>query len=86
MPIPRKFAEAPDVPMGLDLYLTAFWELTTCRQPGFSGPGPIPWAEIAGYAVAMGLDERQFDDLVYYIRVLDVAYLEHRAKAAKGKK
>lgn len=86
LPIPRKFAQAPEIPLGLDLYLTAFWELTTCRAQGWSGSGPIPWASIADYALLLGLNSEQTDDLIYFIRALDVAYLEYREKQAKRSK
>jgi hypothetical protein len=75
-PIPKKFAEAPDIPLGLDMYLEAFWDLSSCRSAGW-GVGPIPWTAILDYAHAYGLDPEQTEDLVYYVRVLDKAYIEH---------
>ena len=79
-PLPEKIANAPELLLGLDLYYDSFWDLTTCRQVGF-GVGSIPWASIRDYAVTFEFDEEQVDDLFYFIRMMDNAYMEfHRPK------
>lgn len=84
-PIPKRFAEAPEVPLGTDLYMEAFWELSSCRVNGW-GLGMIPWGAIMDYAHAYDLDANQTEDLVYFTRVLDKTYIEHQARQqAKGK-
>ena len=79
LPLPRKIAEAPALFQGLELYYDAFLELNSCRTTGF-GLGPIPWTAMCDYAEAFELDEEQKDDLFYYVRAMDVAYLEHQAR------
>lgn len=79
MPVPKKFAEAPMVPLGTELYISAFWDLNSCR-PGVWGLAPIPWSAMMDYARAYDFDEIQTEDLVYYTRVLDKVYMEQRAK------
>lgn len=83
MPIPKKFAEAPEVPMGLELYLGAFWDLSTCRQYGF-GISPIPFTAIMDYAQAYEFSEDQTEDLVYYTKVLDKVYIEQKQRESKS--
>lgn len=63
----------------MDLFLAAFWELTTCR-PGGMTLAPIPWLAIREYAKASSFDEEQTDDLHYFIRVMDNAYMDDREK------
>lgn len=75
-PLPEKIANAPELMLGLELYYSAFWDLTTCRQLGFGAAGAIPWSAIKDYAVAFDFDEEQAEDLFYFIRKMDNAYLE----------
>lgn len=77
-----KVPVAPELRMGLELYYSAFWDLHTCRPIGM-GEGPISWLSVDAYATARGFDEEQRDDLHHHIRVMDRAYLEHRAKQAE---
>jgi len=73
--------------MGLEIYYDAFHDLNTCRQSGF-GAGPISWASIRDYAQTFEFDDEQQDDLFYFIRVMDNAYLGHHSPgdAKKGGK
>lgn len=66
----KKPREAP----GDVFYITAFWELSTCRAFGMS-LGPIPWNYIVQYADRRGLDDRMSRVFEYVIRELDEVYL-----------
>jgi len=79
LPLPAKIREAPSLFQGLELYYDAFLELSSCRFTGFA-LGPIPWTAMRDYAEAFELDEEQKDDLFYFVRAMDVAYLEHQAR------
>jgi len=61
--------------MGLELYQTAFADLNGCRPSGWAMT-PIPWTAIKDYADAFELELEQREDLFYYIRQLDSAYIE----------
>ena len=71
--------------MGLELYFTAFMELSTCRAFGF-GAGPIPWSAIRDYATAHELEEDQTQELFFFTMRMDRAYLEYNSSktASKG--
>ena len=48
--------------------------------------GPIPWTAISQYARDYGIVGELYEDLVYYVRVLDNTYLTYkRSKAEKAK-
>ncbi|RKW55983.1 MAG: hypothetical protein D8B57_02400 [Prevotella sp.] len=85
MPLPESIANAPDLQIGLELYLEAFMDLTTTRQLGMAA-GPIPWNYIREWGVYNELNAEQMDSLFYHIRHMDEAYLEHMAKDAKRNK
>jgi hypothetical protein len=84
LPLPKRIANAPTLFIGLELYYDAFWELDTCREVGW-GWGPIPWSAIKDYAETFNFDDEQRDDLYYFIRVMDNAYLRYRHKKPAGK-
>lgn len=69
---------------GLDFYVAAFYELSTCRQIGMGGVGPIPWTAIAEYSRLM-LEPEDFETFHYLMRVLDGIYLEHANKKVASK-
>lgn len=79
LPLPSRIKNAPQLIFGLALYLQAFNNLTYSRSYGFV-PGPIPWSAIEDYCLKYGLDEEQAQDMHYYIRVMDNAYLEYLDK------
>ena len=87
--IPDRIANAPELEMGLQLYLQAFFDLDSERTHGMS-LSPIPWTSIAAYARAFEFDEEQTEDLFYFVRKLDSEHLKKldaKAKAANnGKK
>lgn len=78
-PLPARIADAPEVFLGLELFYTAFLELTSCRPQGMT-EGPISWMTIAEYADRKQLEGAQREDLFYFIPYLDAVYLEHKAK------
>lgn len=74
-PIPAGVMNAPQLLPGLEMYLRAFFDLSTDRQIGFSGLGPVPYSSIAGYAESFGLDDSETYDFAYLIKQLDAAFL-----------
>lgn len=78
-PIPERIANAPSLDPSLSIFLGAFYDLTTERRAGFSVL-PIPWSSIANYGKVYGFDKDQFEDLVYFVRRLDEAYLDRMRK------
>lgn len=78
-PIPERIANAPRLMPGLDLYLNAFFDLDSERTHGFS-LSPIPWQSIYNYAKAWEFDKEQLEDLVYFVRKLDLAHLNRLRK------
>lgn len=69
---------------GLEFYMEAFRELGSCR-PMSMVSGPIPFTAIVEYFRLYG--DGEFDDFLYVIRRMDVAFLEYQAKnSEKGSK
>lgn len=85
---PKFIAEAPVLLPGLELYLEAFKELSTCRPYiGLEGvPGPIPWTAIDRYGLAHGFEEEGLDYLVRMTRALDDEFLVYMRKEHGGGK
>lgn len=88
-PIPDRIANAPELEVGLQLYIQAFFDLDSERSHGMA-PTPIPWTSIAQYARAFEFDEEQTEDLFFHVRRLDAEHLkrisakmESRTKAKK---
>lgn len=82
--LPGKIENAPELHMGLGLYYNAYWELTSCRASGW-GIGPIPWSAILEYARFFEFSEEQEEDLLYYVRMMDNAYLDYKRSKEEGK-
>lgn len=76
LPLPEAIQNAPDLLPGLDMYLAAFFDLTSSRQYGMSA-GPIPWAVINEYCKYMSIHGQQKEDMFHYIREMDNAYLKY---------
>lgn len=86
LPLPDRIANAPELFPGLDIYYTAFLDLTTCRQLGYGAEGPISWLVIDEYADRSGFEGEQREDLFYHVQEMDRAYVQHMtSKANKGK-
>ena len=83
MSLPERIANAPDLHLGMDLYFTAFIELSSCRPVGM-GMGSIPWTSIADYGEAYGFDGEQRDDLFFFVRALDKAFLDYYKEKHKN--
>lgn len=81
-PIPDVILNKPELEQGLDLYLEAFWTLSSCRSIGM-GLGPIPWDAVEKYGTILALDADQSDDLEYHIGRLDSAFLSWSAEHQK---
>lgn len=75
MPIPPKIANAPELTLGLELYLEGFLDLSSCRSVGMS-LGPIPWTAMDRYCEVEGIADETRDDFIYLVKGLDVYYLE----------
>ncbi len=72
----------------------AFETLSTCRQIGMSGVGPIPWSSIDQFARQQGFadDEIAYNDFLYIMQSLDELFLKRKSaeiererKKASGK-
>lgn len=73
---PEWFLDCPESMPTDEFYLSAFWDLSTCRGMGLS-MGPIPWHHIRDYAEFAGLDPENGFAFCTIIRRLDAAYLQH---------
>lgn len=82
--LPSWYLDRPDEQDGDQFYLSAFWDLSTCRQNGWS-PGPIPWNHIRDYAEYAGLDRDNGFRFAAIIRRMDAYYLDAlRAQSSVG--
>ncbi len=81
-PLPARIANAPELLPGLELFYSAFLDLTTCREQGYGMEGPISWLKIDDYASRCGYEGEQREDLFFFVMRMDAAYAEHRAKKA----
>lgn len=70
---------------GDEFYLSAFWELSTCRQFGWS-TGPIPWRDLVHFAEYHGLDDEMVRPFMVIIRAMDSVYLKYQEKKNKSSK
>lgn len=84
-PIPDRIANAPELRIGLQLYLDAYFDLDSERSHSMA-PTSIPWTSIATYAKAFEFDEEQTEDLFYFIRRMDKEHLKRLEKKMKAKK
>lgn len=82
LPYPDAIANAPELHPGLNLFYTAFLDLTSCRTLGYS-QGPIPWLAIHHYCEANEIEGEQREDMFYHVAHLDKAYLDWSAKKIK---
>lgn len=78
LPIPERIKNAPELRIGLQLFMTAFMDLHSCRPAGF-GLSPIPWTAIHDYCERLDIIGEQREDLLYHVQALDDAYrLKHK--------
>lgn len=83
LPIPDRIQNAPSILPGLELYYIGFLELSTSRQLGGFGFGPIPWLSIEQYCQVLELDEDQKMAMHHHIAEMDKAYVKHQQKKSK---
>ena len=76
LPLPDRIANAPVLRLDLAMYLNAFFELDASRQVGME-VGKIPWHIMIEYARYHALSEEQTDNLVYFVKALDTAFIKH---------
>lgn len=74
-PMPERIANAPELKMGLQLYMQAFFELD-CERSHALAPTSIPRSKVEDYARAYDFDEEQTEDLHYFIRQMDNKHIE----------
>jgi len=77
--LPAWADEAPELLQGDEFYISAFMELSTCRQLGFGGEGQIPWTAMMIFADRYELGDMT-DAFVEAMRALDLEYLQWRQK------
>lgn len=80
--LPRWYRDEPEQLRGDDVYLRAFWDLSSERQMGFS-IGPIPHSKILEHAGRIGLTGTLERGFVQILRALDRAYLEWVGEQSK---
>lgn len=81
--LPDRIANAPELKIGLQLYLQAFFELDSERSHAMA-PTAIPWTSVKDYAQAFGFDEEQTEDLHFFIRRMDGEHLQRIARKLKN--
>jgi len=72
--LPDWYENEPTKWPGDDIYLCAFWELSTERTYG-QYLGPIPWSKIIFYGDRLGLDETMVVVFTRILRELDEVFL-----------
>lgn len=83
-PLPESIANAPELNIGLELYLQAFFDLDSTRSGG-DALSPISWLSIKEYANVFDLDLEQTESLFIHIRQMDISHIERVAKQQKAK-
>lgn len=86
LPLPDRIANAPELFLGSEFYLQAFFDLDSERSHGM-GLVHIPRSAIRDYAIEYELDENETDDLHCYIRAMDnvnLKYLEDQMPKPKS--
>lgn len=76
MPLPKSIENAPELFLGLELYLDGFLNLCSTRSSGW-GPGHLSWSVIRDYCEKLELDEDQTHAMHHHLRRLDEVYLRH---------
>ncbi len=74
-PLSERIQNAPELRIGLQLYIQAFFDLDSERSHA-QGLAAIPWTSINEYAKVFDFDEEQTDDLFFFIRKLDASHLK----------
>jgi len=78
---PKALQSRPTPTLHASTYLYAFHHLSTSRSVFTEGLGAIPVSEVLAYAELMGFDRiEDREDLLYYVQICDVAYIEAMRK------
>jgi len=80
--LPGWYDDRPPEVRGDEIYLRAFWELSSERQFGQS-VGPIPWSKVIQYGERKGLDSVMIGVLEVVMRELDEVYLKDLLEAQR---
>ena len=78
-PLPERIANAPELIVGLQLYLNAFFDLD-CERSHAMAPTAIPWSSVSDYARAYEFSDEQTEDLHFFIRRMDMMHLKRLSK------
>lgn len=81
-PIPERIANAPELMIGLQFYMQAFFDLDSERSHAMA-PTAIPRSKIRDYAEAYECDDETTEDLMFLIRKMDNKHLERIAAKVK---
>jgi hypothetical protein len=79
--VPQVLTEQPVLPIGLVMYLEAFYELDSERSHSMGSLARIPWSKIIKYGEHYGYNT---EELLFFIRKLDDAHLEQLASSRGG--
>jgi len=82
-PIPDRIVNAPELHLGCELYLQAFYDLDSERTHAM-GLTAISWSSMMQYAIMNDLDEEQTESLIYHVRRMDQDHLKRLAKKNKS--
>lgn len=74
-PLPSNIKNAPELRIGLQLYLQAFFDLDSERSHAFSLVR-IPSSKIRQYAREFELNEEQCDSLQFFVEQMDGSHLK----------
>ena len=85
LPFPQAIQNAPELIMGLELFYGAYLDLDGDRPSGWT-VRPIPWTVLVDYCVAYNITGEQREDLLYFVRRMDKAYIHHTTTKEKRKK
>lgn len=78
---PDRVLNKPKLVVGLRFFFDAFYDLDTERS--LADLQPIPWSRIVGYAKYHELNRGDTDDLLYFVREADNAFLAKLAERRK---
>ncbi len=79
-PLPDRIKNKPKLGLGLDYFLEAFYVLEHDRTwlTGMAViPLPLPWGTLVKYAEVHELTGVLFEELLYFVRELDIAYVQY---------
>lgn len=81
--MPDLFLNKPELHYSLQFYMQAFDDLHFDRSIGF-GEGYIPITSMFAYGRHYELDNEEIEDLVFFVRAIDIEYVKQQH--AKQKK